>query len=113
MFTTDCSDDTDGGIRLWMVVMHVVFFLTTKYTKDTKKGSGREGDSAVSNFSFGVTSFPRRRESSAKCLLRFRLQLAYVIPAAAGNQCCDLGSRLRGNDGAVIWVLACAGMTVP
>ena len=40
-------------------------FLTTKDTKDTKKCSGREGDSAFLNLSFWVTSFPRRRETSA------------------------------------------------
>jgi len=39
MFTTDCSDDTDDGIRLWVVV-HVVC-LTTKHRKYTKKGRGR------------------------------------------------------------------------
>jgi len=36
MFTTDCSDDTDDGIRLWEVV-HVECLTT----KDTKKGSAQ------------------------------------------------------------------------
>ena len=58
IFTTDCSDDTDGGIRLWMVVVHL-FFLTTK---DTKK---------------------RQREGGRQCFVKSWF-LGYVIPACAG-----------------------------